>query len=443
MRAPNPESRSAMVQQVQIVPEGAALFSLSRSRYLQIVLRYDPYRYYRRFIANLLCLDTLLIGSKLIYSRSRYSRIVLRYSSNRLCAHYSSRYQAILLRPLVQIPTTPLSLALPPPTSNMTESELRIPILLTHGNWKAWKASTSTKLKSESLWGLIDGWNTIPATIPLPTSPTDAANAAGMVAYRSDLREYRHNKDRILHWRQTNEKAEGFILRALDQDELNTLPEYNTAMELWTHLSTKHKEEYTGLAGYYLFYCLLRTPYNDTDDMQKHVSYLRSQNELLGQSDPTQKFSSEMMGFILITSVSPSDKEWNGIISNLLANATPSKKITFDDVATRFTLEYDQRSLRTTAESNELNALAVKLAAHAAKVPSRSKRPMCEHCGRSGHVKDSCWTLYPEQRVSRGRDKASPKTNARIAKAQAELKAAMASADSESEEEQVANLARS
>lgn len=41
MRAPNPESRSAMVQQVQIVPEGAALFSLSRSRYSQIVLRYS------------------------------------------------------------------------------------------------------------------------------------------------------------------------------------------------------------------------------------------------------------------------------------------------------------------------------------------------------------------------------------------------------------------
>lgn len=330
--------------------------------------------------------------------------------------------------------------------SDITESELRLPILLTHGNWNAWRAATSTKLKSESLWGLIDGWNTIPSAIPLPTAPTpveDAAlNAAAMVAYRSDLREYRHNEERILHWRQLNEKAEGLILKALDQDELNTLPEYRTAAELWNHLSTKHKEEYTGLAGYYIFYRLLRTPYNENDDMRKHIAYLRSQNELLGQSDPTQKLSDEMMGYILITSVSPSDKEWNGIISTLLANATPSKKITFNDVATRFTLEYDQRLLRTTAESNESNALAAKLAANTSKAPSGSKRPTCEHCGRLGHVKANCWTLHPEQRVPRAKEKATPK-NARIAKAKAELKAALANTESESEEEHVANFASS
>jgi hypothetical protein len=187
-----------------------------------------------------------------------------------------------------------------------------------------------------------------------------------------------------------NQKAEGMILKTTDDTEITLLGPYTSARDLWEKIAINHKDENSGIVGYYIFAKLVRSMYTEGTDMREHVKLLHSQNDLLTPSGSIPKFSENVMGYVLISSITPGNPQWETIITSILHGVTPSTPLNFKTVSERFIQEYDQRTLRSS--SSNVNALATTT-----KKPVSTTKPVCTHCNRIGHMETACYRLvgYP------------------------------------------------
>lgn len=339
-------------------------------------------------------------------------------------------------------------------TPATTTSDLK----LTHGNWKTWSTEVSIQLRQHKVYGLsVQDWDSLPEKLEKPEAPATDASAAVASIYTNNRRAYESRNDDILNWKRRNEQAEGIILSALDSNERATVGTFSSAHDLWTQLEKKHKDEYAGLLGFEIFRSLTRSQYDPETPMRDHVAFLRSQNQLLGQSSADRKLPDDFLAFALFSSVD-NDPSWQTVISATLGSLDSTSKLTFETAATRFINEADQRRLRDSTPSQ-----SAALAAKTGNMGERGKggRPKCDHCHLLGHVAERCWILHPELKpkgkgkerdASRGKKKKSDVNETRAAlsaakKAHRAAKAeAVMSSDSSSESDmdfrpQKANLA--
>ena len=204
-------------------------------------------------------------------------------------------------------------------------------------------------------------------------------------------------------WDRRDDKAQPLIMLGVTPAMVNHIAGDMTAREMWDKLASqcRRKDMATRVS---LMQQLFTTHLRSADSVDQHIatmSDIRTQFVNIGKP-----LDDAVAAIALLLSVPAEVPQWEMF---LRSHTSSGKDPSWDDVSAAMraeaSLQHQRDSTLTPLGSGALSTVS----AYAAKdskqaAPQRSGRPYCTHCNKRGHVRETCWTLHPDQRKSKQQD---------------------------------------
>ena len=249
-------------------------------------------------------------------------------------------------------------------------------------NYTTWCTYVKAALKGQGLYGHVTGTTARPARDAAGTEP-DAKSTAD--------------------WDRRDDKAQSIIMLGVTPAMVNHIAGDMTAREMWDKLASqcRRKDMATRVS---LMQQLFTTRLRSADNVDQHIatmSDIRTQFVNIGKP-----LDDAVAAIALLLSVPAEVPQWEMF---LRSHTSSGKDPSWDDVSAAMraeaSLQHQRDSTLTPLGSGALSTVS----AYAAKdskqaAPQRSGRPYCTHCNKRGHVRETCWTLHPDQRKFKQQD---------------------------------------
>ena len=248
----------------------------------------------------------------------------------------------------------------------------RLVPILDSGNYHTWKTKMEMLLIQEGLWGIVSGKRTAPA-------------ASGSM-------------DR---WHDDAEKATATIFLYVGERAERHIRDLRDPVEIWKRL--KEVYELRGFsARFYLWQKLFTVRIADhrqgTKATESYIDSCRSICEQLRGSGAT--VSNEIEASALLNGLDDAFETFVVTTTQSFRSNGKTDEVNVEDLISQI-LDEDRRHTAKNGQKPPASGTYGLIA--------QKKRPRleCEHCHRTGHTKEKCWSLHPELRPNKAASKAA------------------------------------
>lgn len=232
-----------------------------------------------------------------------------------------------------------------------------------------WKFQMKIFLLGQELWGYVDG---------SIAKPAEAAPAA--------------------EWTKKDHRAMMFLTQALARSQLSYVVNCDTAKDIWDRLSSIHEQKDKSSIHMVQaqFYEYRKDP---KDDIATHITKVESLARRLKDLGEEQKESA------IITKILCSlPSSYRGLLSAW--DSTPVAEQTLAKLTARLLKEQEiDRKMDSMTVSEEKNEALIaghnKWKRQQNKTGKQKFTGTCNHCKKSGHKEQDCWSKHPEKRNNR------------------------------------------